>query len=136
MQKLQVLIADDHETVRRGLKMFLKTFTDIEVVGEAINGLEVIRQCQFKQPDLILMDVAMPQMDGVATTRFVQRNYPTISIIGLIGFQSQQQAEQMLAAGALICLAKTTSPVELIQAILYASDSFTSSPGKYHVSAI
>ncbi|MDS8922886.1 response regulator transcription factor, partial [Streptococcus pneumoniae] len=73
---MRVLIADDHHVVRRGLLFFLKTQKDIEVVGEAANGVEAVEMAGELQPDIVLMDLVMPEMDGIQATRKIKESYP------------------------------------------------------------
>ncbi|MDC4227429.1 MAG: response regulator transcription factor [Candidatus Manganitrophus sp.] len=83
MSKIRILIADDHRVVREGLAAILKSRSDMDVVGEAINGFEVIEKTKALKPDVILMDISMPQMNGVEATRAVRKISPEIGIVVL-----------------------------------------------------
>jgi NarL family two-component system response regulator LiaR len=103
---IKVLIVDDHPIVRHGIKTMLFTFDDIVVVGEAGNGLEALARCQETTPDVILMDIVMPGMNGVETTRAVLERYPQVKIIVLTSFPDQDLVHETLEAGAVGFLLK------------------------------
>ena len=86
---IRVLIADDHHVVRRGLLFFLKTQKDIEVVGEAKNGHEAVALAESIQPDIILMDLVMPEMDGIQATKRIKAKFPLIEILMLTSFSDE-----------------------------------------------
>jgi NarL family two-component system response regulator LiaR len=116
-QIIQVLLVDDHNVVRSGLATFLKAYEDLELVGEAKNGLEAIRLCRQKQPDVILMDLMMPEMDGIAATRAILADHPKIKIIAMTSFEDEQLVQGVLAAGAISYLIKNVTSEELAKAI-------------------
>jgi NarL family two-component system response regulator LiaR len=118
---IRLLIVDDHAMVRLGLAVFLRPYTDIEVVGEAPNGEEALRRCDQDQPDVVLMDLAMPGMDGVTTTQKIRRAYPDIQVIALTSFGKEELVRAALQAGAIGYLFKDVSSEELVQAIRAAS---------------
>jgi NarL family two-component system response regulator LiaR len=103
--------------VRRGLVLFLLAFNDLELVGEATNGLEALQLCLERQPDVVLMDLIMPQMDGVAATRAIRQNHPDIQVIALTSFKDENLVEAALQAGASRFLPKRVSIDELAEAI-------------------
>jgi NarL family two-component system response regulator LiaR len=116
-QTIQVLLVDDHNVVRSGLATFLRAYEDMELVGEAKNGLEAIKLCHQKQPDVILMDLMMPEMDGIAATRAILADYPEIKIIAMTSFEDEQLVQGVLAAGAISYLIKNVTSEELAKAI-------------------
>jgi two-component system, NarL family, response regulator LiaR len=116
-QMIQVLLVDDHNVVRSGLATFLKAYDDLELVGEAKNGLEAVHLCHQKQPDVILMDLMMPEMDGIAATRAILADYPDIKIIAMTSFEEEELVHGVLAAGAISYLLKNVTSDELVKAI-------------------
>ena len=80
---IRVMVVDDHDMVRRGLAVLLDTFDDLELVGETGNAVDVVRLCGEVHPDVVLMDLLMPEMDGVAATEAVRQAYPAIQVIAL-----------------------------------------------------
>jgi len=116
-QVIQVMLVDDHNVVRSGLATFLKAYDDLELVGEARNGLEAVNLCRKKKPDVILMDLMMPEMDGIAATRAILADYPEIRIIAMTSFEDEQLVQGVLAAGAISYLLKNVSSDELAAAI-------------------
>jgi NarL family two-component system response regulator LiaR len=116
-QTIQVLLVDDHNVVRSGLATFLRAYEDLELVGEAKNGLEAINLCHQKKPDVILMDLMMPEMDGIAATRAILADYPEIKIIAMTSFEQEQLVQGVLAAGAISYLIKNVTSEELAKAI-------------------
>lgn len=116
-QPIRVLLVDDHAMVRRGLATFLLVFDDLVLAGEAANGLEAIHACARLKPDIVLMDLAMPEMDGVAATRQIRQRYPEIQVIALTSFKEMALIQNALHAGALGYLLKDVSADELAQAI-------------------
>ena len=116
-QAIRVMLVDDHNVVRSGLATFLKAYDDLELVGEAKNGLEAINLCQKKKPDVILMDLMMPEMDGIAATRAILSEYPDIKIIAMTSFEEEELVHGVLAAGAISYLLKNVTSDELAKAI-------------------
>jgi NarL family two-component system response regulator LiaR len=116
-QVIRVMLVDDHKVVRSGLATFLKAYDDLELVGEAKNGLEAIRLCHQKKPDVILMDLMMPEMDGIAATREILADYPDIKIIAMTSFEDEELVHGVLAAGAIGYLLKNVTSDELAKAI-------------------
>jgi len=114
---IRVILADDHEMVRRGVAVSLLTFDDIEVVGEAGTGTEAVEICAALQPDVILMDLLMPGMDGVEATRLIRQQYPTVQVIVLTSFNQQARVERAIKVGAIGYLLKDVSREDLAQAV-------------------
>jgi NarL family two-component system response regulator LiaR len=114
---IRVLIADDHAIVRKGICALLATEPGIDVVGEAQDGQEAIVEAQRLQPDVILMDLAMPHVDGLEATRHITAHQPGTRILVLTSFTSDDKVFPSLKAGALGYLLKDSGPEELVQAI-------------------
>jgi len=111
------MLVDDHNVVRSGLATFLKAYDDLELVGEAKNGLEALNLCHIKKPDVILMDLMMPEMDGIAATRAILAGYPEIRIIAMTSFEEEELVQGVLAAGAMGYLLKNVTADDLAKAI-------------------
>lgn len=116
-QTIQVMLVDDHNVVRSGLATFLKAYDDLELAGEARNGLEALELCHVKKPDVILMDLMMPVMDGIAATRAILEKYPEIKIIAMTSFEEEKLVQGVLAAGAMGYLLKNVTADDLARAI-------------------
>lgn len=116
-EPIRVLIVDDHGMVRKGLMAYLKNRTDIQVIGEARNGLEAVNLCEQVQPKIILMDLLMPVMDGIDATRTIHEKWPHIQIIALTSFQEKELVQNALRAGAVGYLLKNITGDELVEAI-------------------
>lgn len=114
---VRVLLVDDHTVVRRGLSAFLLAFDDLELAGEAGGGEDAIRQCQKLKPDVILMDLVMPMMDGAEATRIIKQQDAHVQIIALTSFNEKELVQKVLKAGAIGYLQKNVSALELAQAI-------------------
>jgi two-component system, NarL family, response regulator LiaR len=114
---IRILLVDDHAVVRSGLGAVLMSFDDLTLVGEAGNGEEAVRLCRQLQPDVVLMDLMMPVMDGVAATRAIHEQLPGICIIALTSFNEKELVEGALKAGAMSYLLKTVSAAELVAAV-------------------
>ena len=115
------MLVDDHDMVRRGLATFLKIKPDLELVGEAGNGRDALKICGDVKPDVILMDLIMPEMDGPTTTREIRQRWPDIQIIALTSFQDKELIRNALDAGAIGYLLKNVSVDELAGAIRAAN---------------
>lgn len=114
---MRILLADDHAIVRRGLEMVLRLEPDFDVVGDAANGEEAIAQARRLAPDLVLLDLKMPRMDGVAAARAIKRDAPETRILMLTGIDDGQEILKALEAGADGYVLKEVSPDELLHAI-------------------
>jgi NarL family two-component system response regulator LiaR len=111
------MIVDDHAMVRRGLATFLKVFDDLELAGEAESGQAAIELCARLQPDVVLMDMVMPDMDGAAATRLIRKQSESIQVIALTSFKEEILVQSALQAGAIGYLLKDISAEELARAI-------------------
>jgi NarL family two-component system response regulator LiaR len=118
---IRVLIADDHRVVRQGLRMFLGLDSDLEVIGEAGNGDEAVRLTRQLQPDVVLMDLLMPGMDGVAATDMIRRELPATEVLALTSVLEDAQVVGAMRAGAIGYLLKDVGGDELCQAIRAAA---------------
>jgi two-component system, NarL family, response regulator LiaR len=116
-QTIRVLIADDHVVVRKGIRALLATEPGIDVVGEATDGAEAVRAAAELRPDIILMDIVMPTMDGIEAVRRIMAAQPGSRILVLTSFATDDQIFPALKAGALGYLLKDTGPEDLVQAI-------------------
>jgi NarL family two-component system response regulator LiaR len=114
---IRVLIADDHAILRKGIRALLSTEPDIEVVGEAGDGAEALAQAEALQPDVILMDLVMPKMDGIEATRQVTANQQGMRVLVLTSFAADDKVFPAIKAGALGYILKDTGPDDLVQAI-------------------
>jgi two-component system, NarL family, response regulator LiaR len=114
---IRVMIVDDHAMLRGGLRLFLKSFDDLELVAEASGGEQAIALCARATPDVILMDMVMPGMDGATATAVIRGRYPQVQIVALTSFHEQELVERALQAGAIGYLLKNVSAQELAQAI-------------------
>ena len=117
MEKISVLIVDDHAVVRQGLRTFLELQEAIEVVGEAANGAEGVELTLKLLPDVVLMDLVMPEMDGIEATRRVRIASPTTQVIVLTSFTEDDKVFPSIKAGATGYLLKNVSPPDLVRAI-------------------
>ncbi|MDM5226787.1 response regulator transcription factor [Cytobacillus sp. NJ13] len=115
---IKVLIADDHHVVRRGLVFFLKTQSEIEIIGEAKNGREAVEMMQTNQPDVVLMDLDMPVMNGIEATRQIKASCPEVKIMILTSFSDQDHVIPAIEAGASGYQLKDIEPDILVQAII------------------
>ena len=116
-QPIRVMLVDDHTMVRRGLAAFLKAFDDLELAGEAESGAAAIQLCGEILPDVVLMDMVMPDMDGATATRAIRRQFPQVQVIALTSFKEGELIKKTLEAGAIGYLLKDVSADELARAI-------------------
>jgi NarL family two-component system response regulator LiaR len=116
-QPIRVMIVDDHTMVRRGLATMLKVFEDLQLVGEAESGEAAIQLCAEVIPDVTLMDLSLPGMDGTVATRAIRQQFPQVKVIVLTSFKEGDRIKNALEAGAIGYLLKDTSADELAQAI-------------------
>jgi NarL family two-component system response regulator LiaR len=115
------MLVDDHMVVRSGLSTVLAVYDDLQLVGEAGDGEEAIRLCERLQPDIVLMDLVMPKMDGVTATRTIKERCPRVQVIALTSFKEKEYVEGALKAGASGYLLKNVSADELVNAIRRAA---------------
>lgn len=121
-RRTRVLIVDDHLMVREGLKSLLSTDSDLEVVGEAANGAEAVELVSLTEPDVVLMDLMMPVMDGAEATARITESFPSVRVIALTSFADGELVEETLEAGAISFLLKDSRPEALTRAIRDAQD--------------
>jgi NarL family two-component system response regulator LiaR len=114
---IRVMLVDDHKVVRSGLTALLYDYDDLELVGEAEDGEEAVRLCAQVQPDVILMDLLMPRMDGPTATRAIRERFPNMRILVLTSFKEDNLVHDALKAGAIGYLLKNVTPDELANAI-------------------
>jgi NarL family two-component system response regulator LiaR len=116
-EPIRVMLVDDHAMVRKGLATFLKVFDELKLVGEAENGEAAIKLCGEIMPDVVLMDMVMPEMDGAAATRVIRQKYPQVQVIALTSFKEGELIKTALEAGAIAYLLKDVSADDLVRAI-------------------
>jgi len=114
---IRVMLVDDHDMVRKGLSVYLQLKPDLKLVGEANNGREALAVCERAQPDVVLMDLVMPEMDGVEAIRQIKVHQPAARILVLTSFATDDKVFPAIKAGAQGYLLKDSSPEELVQAI-------------------
>ena len=114
---IRLLIADDHHIVRKGIKVLLATEKDMQVVDEAENGAEAVEKAAALEPDVILMDLVMPEMDGIEATRRITSERPASRILVLTSFAADDKVFPAVKAGALGYLLKDSTPEQLLEAI-------------------
>lgn len=119
---IRILIADDHSVVRQGLQMFLGLDPELKVVGEAVDGAEAIRLATELQPDVVLMDLLMPVMDGVAATEAIRKELPDVEVVALTSVLEDTSVVAAVRAGAIGYILKNTEADELIRAIKAAAE--------------
>jgi DNA-binding NarL/FixJ family response regulator len=117
IMKIKILLVDDHAVVLRGLQFFLGTQKDFEIVGEAHNGKEAIEMMEQCQPDVVLMDLVMPVVDGIEATAYITRHYPEVRVLVLTSFSDQDYVLPALQAGASGYLLKDMKPDQIVEAI-------------------
>lgn len=114
---IKIMLVDDHEIVRAGLRMLLQTQSDIEIVAEASSGSEAVALAQTHQPDVVLMDVTMPDMNGIEATRQLKQSCPTVTVLALTIHEEEEYFFKMLNAGASGYIPKRAAPEDLLRAI-------------------
>lgn len=117
-EPIRVVVVDDQAGARRQLVASVMAYQDLRLVGEAKDGEEAIELCELIQPDVILMDLDMPRLDGYAATRIIRRRWSHIHVFALIDAEKEEMAQRALEAGATACLVKDISPAELVESIL------------------
>lgn len=115
--RVRVMIVDDHAVVRSGLAAFLQAFDDLELAGEAASGQDAVRVYEDVHPDVVLMDLMMPDMDGAVATRTIRKQCPQTQVIALTSFRDEELVQAVLQAGAIGYLLKSVSADELATAI-------------------
>ena len=117
MNKIRILVADDHGVVRKGLRFLLDRQSDMEVVGEASDGREVVRLCEKLNPNIVIMDVAMPQLNGIDAAAQIVKTNPSIRIIMLSMYADESYLVRALSAGAKGYLLKDSAEVDIVRAV-------------------
>jgi NarL family two-component system response regulator LiaR len=130
LDRIRVMIVDDRNEVRSGLATFLRAFDDLELVGESRDGAEAICLCSEVKPDIILMDMVMPKMDGIHATRAIARDCPEARVIMLTGLDDQDLVQEALQAGVVACFPKDVSVDVLAEAIRTAHAAVVASGSK------
>ncbi len=118
--RIRVLLVDDHSMVRQALRHHIARWSDIELVGEAADGEEAVRLADRLSPDVIVMDISMPQMNGIEATRVIMSQHPSVRIVGLSFETKTEIRESLLRAGACSVLDKTTAHEQLHHALYRA----------------
>ena len=114
---IRVMLVDDHDMVRKGLAVLLKVERDLELVGEAGDGEEAVRMCEQVRPDVVLMDLKMPRMNGAAATQAIKERWPQVQVIALTSFQDKELVQEVLKVGAISYMLKNVSAGDLAEAI-------------------
>ena len=118
---IRVVIADDHAVVRHGLAQLLSTFAEVQLVGEAGDGESAVAVCEAERPDVVLMDLEMPVLDGIEATQQIKAQHPDVAVVVLTSFSDRDRILQALDAGAAGYLLKDVEPAELSKAIQSAA---------------
>jgi two-component system response regulator NreC len=117
MTSIRIMLVDDHEIVRTGLRMMLEAEPDLVIVAEAESGEEALDKVEASKPDIVIMDVSLPGMDGAITTRLLRERFPSISVLALTIHEDERYFFQMLNAGASGYLPKRAAPTDLVAAV-------------------
>ena len=121
MAKIRVLLAEDHETVRHGLKLLINGQTDMEVVGEAGDGRVAVERAGTLQPNVAVVDVSMPQMNGLAATKAIRESAPGTAVVALTRYDDEAYMQALLSAGAVGYVLKQSPSAELVDAVRAAA---------------
>lgn len=117
MDKLRIILAEDHETVREGIKLLVNSQADMEVISEVSNGSAALREVLKLKPDIVVMDISMPETNGLKATKIIKREIPEIKILALTRHTDDGYIQQLIRAGANGYVLKQSAPTELIHAI-------------------
>ena len=117
MAPIRVLLPEDHELVRQGVRLLLEAQPDIEVIAEASNGMTAVRDCQRLRPQVVILDISMPEMNGVAAAKAIKTSAPTVSVLALTRHDDEAFVHEMLAAGAGGYVLKQSGSAELLNAV-------------------
>jgi CheY-like chemotaxis protein len=128
--RVRVLLVDDHAMIRQGLKTILEGYPEIDIVGEAANGIEALTLTRTRQPDIVIMDVTMPRMDGIEATRLIKEEWPSVLVIGLSVHSAPQVGDTMREAGAFSVLTKEAAVDDLHRTIQQALNSHPGGGGR------
>ena len=128
MNKITVIVAEDHTIVRKGICSLIEGESGIQVIGEASDGWEAIQQVEKLLPDIVLMDISMPHLNGLEATRQIKKLFPQVKVLALTMYTNDEYVSQILQAGASGYVVKQAAPAELISAIqaVQRGDSFLS----------
>jgi DNA-binding NarL/FixJ family response regulator len=121
VKRIRVLLAEDHETVRQGLRVLLQSHPDIDVVAEAANGRVAVEQAQALAPDVVVLDVSMPEMNGLAATREIKKMMPGVAVVALTRHAEDAYVKELLAAGACAYVLKQSAFDQLLAAVRAAA---------------
>ncbi len=114
---IRVLVVDDHDMVRRGLAILIRAFDDLELIGNAANGAEAVRIVEQHRPHVVLMDMIMPEMDGIEATKLIRQKYPDVQVVALTSAKDEDLLQSMIDAGAAGYLSKNTTINDLVDTI-------------------
>jgi len=117
MPKIRILLADDHDVVRSGLRALLRTSPDFAIVGEAVDGEEAVRMTEETKPDVVIMDISMPNLDGIAATKVIKDKLPDVKVVILTVHEDEEYAYQVLRAGASGYVLKNAGKKDIFKAI-------------------
>jgi DNA-binding NarL/FixJ family response regulator len=117
VRRARLLIVDDHDLIRESTQLMLEGEPDLEVVGEAANGHHALELCRQLRPDLVLMDVRMPEMDGLTATREIKKEMPTISVLVVSAYESEDYRREAASAGATDYILKDAERYQLLEAV-------------------
>ena len=117
MKTIRVLVAEDHETVRQGVRVLLESQPDIEVIGEAVNGADALAHCRSLSPDVVILDVSMPGMNGLAAARAIKEAKPRTAIVAFTRHDDEVFVHELMAAGASAYVLKQSRSIELLNAV-------------------
>jgi DNA-binding NarL/FixJ family response regulator len=117
MPKTRILLADDHDVVRSGLRALLQTSPNFAIVGEAVDGEEAVRMTQETKPDVVIMDISMPNLDGIAATKVIKDKLPGVKVVILTAYEDEEYAYQVLRAGASGYVLKNAGKKDIFKAI-------------------
>ena len=117
MTPIRVLLAEDHETVRQGLRLLLESQEDIEVIAEAANGLDAVKHCQTTRPQVVILDISMPEMNGLAAAKAIRHILPNTAIVALTRHDDEAFVQELMAAGAAGYVLKQSRSTELLNAV-------------------
>lgn len=116
-EPVRVLVVDDNQAVRSSVILCLEIFDDLQYAGEAADGQEAVEQCAALLPDVVLMDITMPVMNGVEATRHIQADHPQVRVLGYTSLDDPAVIDSMLKAGAIACISKNVTVDELANAL-------------------
>lgn len=121
MSKLRIILAEDHKTVREGIKILINSQPDMEIIGEAGDGEAAIKMTEELNPDIVIMDVSMPEMNGLKATKRLKREFPNVKVLTLTRHTDDGYLQQLIQAGSNGYVLKQSAPTELIRAIRLVS---------------